>query len=121
MLKVIAHLSAIQWNYGLLLFQIAKFPLLLEAEKFVDSGLHASVCDSADIVVVLLRVHRARGARPTRFHDSVTIAAVAIHKSNLACSIANSMSAAKRTERDVIRLMMQLRIQEIHRTQPECS
>ena len=103
------------------LFQIVKFLLLLEAEKFVDSGLHASVRDSGDIVVVLLRLHEARSASATRFHDSVAIAAVAIHKSNLVRSIANSMSAAKRIERDVIRLIMQGQIQEICRTQPEFS
>jgi hypothetical protein len=120
-LKVIAHLSAIQWTYGLLLFEIAKFLFLLKAEKTVDSGLHASVRDSGDIVVVLLRLHEARSASATRFHDSVAIAAVAIHKSNLVRSIANSMSAAKRIERDVIRLIMQVQIQKIRRTQPESS
>jgi hypothetical protein len=48
-LKVIAHLSAIQWDYGMLLFEIAKFPLLLEAEEFVDTGLDASVRGSGDM------------------------------------------------------------------------
>ena len=104
-LKAIAHSSAIQWNYALLLFEIAKFPLLLEAEKFVDTGLDASVRGSGDIVVVLLRVNRARSTCPTRFHDRVTTTTVAIHKSNLARSIANSMSAAKRIERDTIRVI----------------
>jgi hypothetical protein len=105
----------------MLLFEIAKFPLRLEAEKFVDTGLDASVRDSGDIVVVLLRVHRARSACPTKFHDRLTTTTVAIHKSNLARSIANSMSAAKRIERDVIRLIMHVQIQEIRRTQPEAS
>ena len=72
-------------------------------------------------MVVLPRVRRTRSARPTGFHDSVTIAAVAIHKSNLARSIANSMSAAKRIERDVIRPIIQVQIQEIRRSQPESS
>jgi hypothetical protein len=39
-----------------------------------------------------------------------------IHRSNLARSIANSMSAAKRIERDAIRFIMQVQIQEIHRS-----
>ena len=57
-----------------------------------------------------------RSARPTRLHNKVTIATVMIHRSNLARSIVNSMSAAKRIERDAIRFIMQVQIQEIHRT-----
>jgi hypothetical protein len=77
--------------------------------------------DQAPSIQSLLRECIERNARPRRFHDSVTIAAVAIHKSNLARSIPNSMSAAKRIEREVIRLIMQVQIQEIRRTQPEPS
>lgn len=77
--------------------------------------------DQAPSTQSLLRECIERSTRPTRFHNSVTIAAVAIHKSNLARSIPNSMSAAKRIERDVIRLIMQIQIQEIRCTQPEPS
>jgi hypothetical protein len=50
---------------------------------------------------------RERNARPTTFQSRVTIAtAVTIHKSNLARSIANSMSAAKKIERDAIRFIV---------------
>ena len=63
-----------------------------------------------------------RSVRPTTFHSRVTVATTAtIHKSNLARSIANSMSAAKKIERDAIRFIMQVQIQEIRRTQPEFS
>jgi hypothetical protein len=62
-----------------------------------------------------------RSARPTTCHNRVTIATVMIHRSNLARSIANSMSAAKRIERDTIRLIMRAQIQQIRRRQPEFS
>src|ERR1700730_6299057 len=55
---------------------------------------------------------------PTRFHNRTTIATIMIHRSNLARSIANSMSAAKKIERDAIRFIMQVQVQEIHRTEP---
>jgi hypothetical protein len=60
--------------------------------------------------IVAPRVHRARSACPKRFHDSVTIAAVAI-----------AMNVAKRIERDIIRLIAQVRIQLIRRTPLEFS
>ena len=48
----------------------------------------------------------ARSLRPTTLRSRVTIATTAtIHRSNLARSIANSMSAAKKIERDVIRFV----------------
>src|ERR1700741_699471 len=65
---------------------------------------------------------RERRARPAIFHSRVTIATTAtIHRSNLARSIANSMSAAKRIERDTIRFIMRVQIQEILGRQPDLS
>jgi len=52
---------------------------------------------------------RERSARPTTFHNRVTIATVMIHRSNLARSMPNSMSAAKRIERDAVRIIGNLR------------
>jgi hypothetical protein len=61
-----------------------------------------------------------RSARPATFHSRVTIATtVTIQRSNLARSIANSMSAAKKIERNAIRFVIPVQIQEIRRTQPE--
>jgi hypothetical protein len=44
------------------------------------------------------------------------MAIITIHKSNFARSITNSMSAAKRIERNTIRFIMRVQVQEIHRT-----
>jgi hypothetical protein len=48
---------------------------------------------------------RERSVRATRLHNRVTIATATIHRSNLARSIANSMSAAKSIERSAIRFI----------------
>ena len=60
-----------------------------------------------------------RSARRTGFHNRGTMAIITIHRSNSARSIANSMSAAKRIERNAIRFIMRVQVQEIRRTQPE--
>jgi hypothetical protein len=48
---------------------------------------------------------REHSAGPATFHNMATIATTMIHKSNLARSKANSMSAAKRIERNTIRFI----------------
>jgi hypothetical protein len=51
----------------------------------------------------------------------MTATTATIHRSNLVRSIANSMSAAKKIERDAIRFRTHVQIHDIRRTQPEFS
>jgi hypothetical protein len=44
------------------------------------------------------------------------MAIITIHRSNFARSIANSMSPAKRIERNAIRFVMRVQVREIHGT-----
>lgn len=92
-----------------------------------DCGSHANVrafqvtcfCLSQGFQLLLLCALAAdtsyfsrviRSARPTGFHSRGTMAIITIHRSNFARSIANSMSAAKRIERNAIRFIMQVQI-----------
>jgi hypothetical protein len=57
-----------------------------------------------------------QSTRRTGFHNRSTMAITTIHRSNLARSTANSMSAAKRIERKAIRFITRVQAQGIHGT-----